>query len=306
MPGPNYHLLVLGDSVPWGQGLKEPEKHHSLVLDWIRRFHPDLSLSKEVMAHSGAVIGMNAPRGLPFVDGEVPNDFPSILDQVFRFTSDPAQIDLVLVNGGINDVGVDKIFNPLTRSSDLSIRIRQHCFVDLKLLLHELHARIPGAHTRFLISSYYPVLSNESDALRIPIFCQLFGIGLANFLFPRNPVAKVIANSLLFWNESTRLISDAVDQVNVETGSNRFHLVKPAFEAVNAAFAPQPWVFGIKANTLPQDEIAAQRALACIRDEDDLLQRELCFRASAGHPNRWGSQAYFNATFPILQREFGL
>ena len=53
--------------------------------------------------------------------------------------------------------------------------------------------------------------------------------------------------------------------------------------AENAAFAAQPWVFGL------HTEVGQRTAI----------------RASMGHPNRWGARAYLNAIYPILQREFG-
>ncbi|MBM3814347.1 MAG: SGNH/GDSL hydrolase family protein [Acidimicrobiia bacterium] len=306
MPGIKFHILVIGDSVPWGQGLKEGVKHHALVKEWILKFHPNFTVTHEMLAHSGAVIGVNAPTGQPFLDGEVPAAFPSILDQADRFQSDPAQTDLVIVNGGINDVDIRRIFNPFTKPGQISSLTRQHCFVDLKVLLHELHARFPNPKTRFLVCSYHLVLSRESDALRIPTFCAVFGIDLANSLLSLNPAARVIANAIQFWTESNPLIADAVDQVNAETSSKRFHLVKPPFTAGNAAFTKDPWVYGIKLNLQPQDEVIAERRQVCIRDEPDFLDRELCFRASAGHPNPKGAGAFFRATFPILKREFGL
>src|SRR5262245_59192150 len=55
----SIRMVILGDSIMWGQGLLEKDKHHALVADMLRSCHDGLSVSRIVFAHSAAHIGMN-------------------------------------------------------------------------------------------------------------------------------------------------------------------------------------------------------------------------------------------------------
>ena len=120
-----------------------------------------------------------------------------------------------------------------------------------------------------------------------------------------NPWRSVVENALLFESFSGELIQQSITAANA-AHRGRFQWIKPGIKAENSAFGPQAWVFGVQ---LPQvaaeDDVAADRRVQCMV-QPDLDQRALCFRASAGHPNRWGARAYFNAIYPVLQREYGL
>jgi hypothetical protein len=100
-------------------------------------------------------------------------------------------------------------------------------------------------------------------------------------------------------------MAQAVADLNQQIGAQRIDFVAPAFTESNAAFGPTLWVFAINADLSPQDDVIATRRTACQLDEDDLVHWELCYRASAGHPNRWGAQAFFNALYPVLQQWYG-
>lgn len=70
-------------------------------------------------SHSGAVIGgrhtTRAQAGT--LDGEIPSSTPTIRNQVILAQNDPNinpnNIDLIVLDGGINDVGVTTINNPV-------------------------------------------------------------------------------------------------------------------------------------------------------------------------------------------------
>jgi lysophospholipase L1-like esterase len=102
-----FRIVTLGDSVTWGQGLPEAQKFDSMVRDALgHRFPGGVSLQR--FAHSGAVIAANPVTGNS-ANGEVPVSRPTIVEQCDGFSDSPDTVDLVLVNGGINDVGVTKI-----------------------------------------------------------------------------------------------------------------------------------------------------------------------------------------------------
>ncbi len=76
--------------------------------------------------------------------------------------------------------------------------------------------------------------------------------------------------------------------------------VDPGFTEENAAFASEPWLWGLNNDLTPQDEVAGPRRGACDAaiPRHEGLAREQCYRASAGHPNVTGARKYADA---ILQ-----
>jgi len=301
----HFQAVFLGDSVVWGQGLTDAEKFSSRLVAWINQYHPAQNAYKTVMAHSGATIGVGATIHEPALDGEVPTSYPTILDQCNQVPGDPNDVDLVLVNGGINDVGVQYIFNAFTDQHELADTIQRFCHDDLVILLRQVAARFANPNTHILVSGYYPVLSTQSEPLRIPTLLPLIGVNIPAFLAPQNPLTKIVSNSLAFWTESKAAMAQAAADVNRQLSAQRIDFVAPGFTEANSAFGPTPWVFAVNADLSPQDDVIATRRIACQRDETDLVQRESCYRASAGHPNKWGAQAFFNALYPVLQQRYG-
>ena len=50
------NVLVLGDSISWGQGLKDEHKASSLVKSWLEQ-QTGREVRQMIQAHSGAIIG---------------------------------------------------------------------------------------------------------------------------------------------------------------------------------------------------------------------------------------------------------
>src|SRR5689334_7934291 len=144
----NFRMVVLGDSVNWGQGLETAEKFYSLV---------KVALSADectLLAHSGATIGAGITTTEAPIDGEVPTSYPTILQQCAAFADSPETVDLVIVNGGINDIDVRSILNPFTDSSDLKDMIKQYCFRDMKTLLGAILAKFTNPACKVVVTSY--------------------------------------------------------------------------------------------------------------------------------------------------------
>jgi hypothetical protein len=150
-----YKILALGDSVMWGQGLASQHKFVQLVADYLTGQGRQVVVG--ALAHSGAVVCLDPtpPAAFqPLLFGELPRSFPSIASQLaiaaqtagygsFLHANDwdsrswkafkadlqrqiagywpPAgsQPDLILCDGGINDLGALQIVIPwMLQTSD--------------------------------------------------------------------------------------------------------------------------------------------------------------------------------------------
>ncbi|MBC8167461.1 MAG: SGNH/GDSL hydrolase family protein, partial [Bryobacteraceae bacterium] len=122
------HMLVLGDSIMWGQGLKTPDKAWWRLKNWLQE-KTGRGVTERIEAHSGAAI--EAPSGSELFtskDGEVNLLTPTINEQVDaarKYYGDPAQVDLILVNGCINDVDVRNLLDAATALDLLEASIRE-------------------------------------------------------------------------------------------------------------------------------------------------------------------------------------
>jgi lysophospholipase L1-like esterase len=292
----NYRIVVLGDSVPWGQGLETPQKFHSLVQAAIS------GSDSTLLAHSGATIGVGVPPTESEVNGEVPTAYPTILQQCANFTDSPEAVDLVILNGGMNDVDFRYIINPLTDSAHLKDRVRQHCFHDMKTLLESVVARFTKPTAKIIVTSYFPLLSHQSHVPMIDIFLAVLGVGLPSFLSALDgPVFnKIIANCEQFYVQSSRFTQKAINQVNEAAGAPRIFFAQPPFGPENAALAPQAWLWGVNPNLSPQDPVQAARHVACDAFETDIVRRLTCYRASVGHPNLQGARQFADAILALL------
>lgn len=103
-----YRLVVIGDSVAWGNGLNQEHKYYNRVAKWLRT-NLEKPVEIIVYAHSGAVI--SGASGESVKDANLNSGYPSLMDQAKNV---PNNVDLILVSGGINDVGIANILDPKT------------------------------------------------------------------------------------------------------------------------------------------------------------------------------------------------
>jgi hypothetical protein len=108
-------IIVIGDSVAWGQGLAHDDKFANTVAKSLTNNNLP---PEDIHARSGAPIGINLSGNPLDIDdqtarSEVPYDHPTITQQVDNIPN-PESVDLVLVSGGINDINMGIILNPDT------------------------------------------------------------------------------------------------------------------------------------------------------------------------------------------------
>ncbi|MGG3806346.1 SGNH/GDSL hydrolase family protein [Metabacillus fastidiosus] len=300
-----FHMLVLGDSVSWGQGLGPHEKHFTLVGNAVKSRLGNIGSYTQVLAHSGAIIGHEDTASNPAWDGEVPNSYPTILQQVDLFVGEPDKVDLIIIDGGINDVNLRVVLNPFS-NTELTPLHRQYFLDDAKVLLDKVHATFKKA--KIIITGYYPPVTEHSDLTAVEVLLIALGIatqgipgGVTSGFLTKHHLDIIHDRSLQLASESKSFLQQAVDETNAEKGGEtRIFFADPNIGPEHAALTDDPYLFGINLDLSPQDLIAAERLVSCTEAGCTGMDFEICKRASIGHPNQKGAQAYANAIYPFL------
>ncbi|MGM0880101.1 MAG: IPT/TIG domain-containing protein [Bacillota bacterium] len=300
-----FHLLVLGDSILWGQGLLESEKFHSLVGTAVQAKQGGIGFYKTVLAHSGATIGAEDTAVHPRLPGEVPTSYPTIMQQVDEFAGIDDYVDLVLLDGGMNDIGITTALNPL--GPDLAPLTKKFFLDDMVTLLTKVAGRFKKA--KIIVTGYYQPVSEDSNLTAVELFLIALGVrlggaagGAAGGVLGALELQKVIDRSRQLLNESRMHIQDAIDLVNATPdGGNRILFADPNYGKAHAALTSDPYLYGINLNFTPEDgNVAPSRLVDCVATNQEGIQYELCRVASVGHPNPKGAEAYANAIVPLL------
>ena len=128
------------------------------------------------LAHSGAPIGahesIDTNDPIRSLHGEVPRPQPTIRELVNMFTGNPRDVDLVLIDGCLDDItseGVtapeplpEGIAGPLAMGfKDITMRLQfrqeiyEKCHDDMKILLQEVASKFSNPETRIVVTGYY-------------------------------------------------------------------------------------------------------------------------------------------------------
>ena len=276
-------LLVIGDSVVWGQGLLEKNKTASILAE-------HLGAELKMLAHAGAKIGIRDSYTVAMPSGEVPCFFPTILQQLQDFTGDPAEVRWVLMNGGINDVEIQRVLNPMVPQFELELHTRNYCGRDLSTLLQQVTSKFTNALT--LVLGYYPGLSHQSRPQGVEnLFSLVHGVQFAPLFDADLFRNEIVEHCLRFWKLSTALLRGATEQVNRMAGARRAIFVESGMDEANAAYAPQSLLWEVELHNPNQapDEAVAERLAACELAVTGELQKQQCMLSSAGHPNVAGA-----------------
>lgn len=297
-----FRMVVFGDSVPWGQGLLPAHKYHTALA---QKLSATYAVSTEVFAHSGATIGVGATAGAS-ADSEVPDAYPTILAQCAAYTQAPDTVDLVVLNGGINDVGVATIVNPITTHDHLRSKTIQHCYHDMRILLRDIATTFTKPAARIVVTGYYPIFSAASDPVGVRHLLTCHGIHVPPIVAEPLLLERLVDLCETFWHTSDTSLARAVTEANAAEGQGRILFVPTQFQPQNAAYGPAAWLFGLKLDFAfsPEDEVITQRHGACELFHPrplEIFPREQCFRASAGHPNVEGAQHYADVISAALQ-----
>src|SRR5262245_19968496 len=334
------NLLVLGDSIPWGQGLKDEHKAWFLVKKWLEQ-NTGREVRAQIEAHSGALIGAIAepgvdPRTNYALDGELSRGQPTINDQIdsaLHLFADPSQVDLVLVDGCINDLDSRRLLNAANTPDSIRELAQAKCGGPVEALLSRITTLFPAAHV--VITGYYPIITeNTANDLFMRALAKRFYSPAAGAtkLNDKALRARLIAISREWYQTSDLMLAVTARKIDSQLTSKgsrqRVIFADPAFQPEHSFAASKSRLWGFDASALRKllvvltlgkvqlrtnDERRSQRTALCKTQfkksenetpeqkasREDRLMR--CRLAAAGHPNRKGAAMYADAIGKLLK-----
>ena len=339
------NMLVLGDSIMWGQGLRNEDKFWWRVKNWLQD-KTGREVKEKIEAHSGALIATSPDLEPLFAsrDGEVNLITPTINDQIDdakNYYGDTSKVDLVLVDGCINDVDVRNLLDASTSLTALDQKIKDNCGQRMQPLLQRITTEFPNAHV--VVTSYYRIISSKSannSFTRLLVKKLTTQTPESRKLTDREMRDKLIAISKLWYESSTKSLKEAVAATNAELEKNssrqRVLFAEIDFSPEHAFSAPDTllWNFKFGSTNLsglrkaivvltfgtaaykPDDEVRETRTKSCketyrrprngkAETKAEKERREVselaCRYASLGHPNKMGALIYTEAIKGQLQ-----
>jgi len=366
--GAPINMLVLGDSILWGQGIDEKQKISYQVQDWLcTQTKRPVTIWRE--AHSGAVLEDGEPAltsecpappkqadeddkkkkpdticGFKGKEcgGEVNVDDPTINTQlknaINHYGGNGAAVDLVLMDGCINDFGVVRyLLNANYSPPCVKERAKAVCHDRMRRFLEKALPLLPNA--RFIVTGYYPVITEQSarNVLLRLILGGFIAKGKQKWLFPnakKNLYQKLKENSEAFGKQTNESLQLSVDEVNAASG-NRISFV-PVYVPPGGSFGQDGSGFAAHKDTSllwttrfnstglgglekffyvifrlgfhalqPNDQVYAARKLMCKDAEATGFAKLSCRVAAFGHPNTKGRDEYVARVNAALQRVMG-
>jgi hypothetical protein len=329
-----FNMLVVGDSMISGQGLGENERSYYLVKQWLETeaLKGSRPVSLKVKAHSGASIDLRAPQvealkkagiaeSRTFPD-EVNISFPSIRAQIDAAHSeyqDPRAVDLIMLSGGITDVRLSTILDPLRGNEKLQSDIEKYCNEAMFQLLRHAAELFPNA--LIAVVGYYPMLSKQSS--RKKIFSHILELyDLPGPLRPliNNPLQrqllkyyanKMIRRSLLWANGSTVEMKKAVARTNANFAAQRAVFIASPITEENSLGTKNSLLYELGRHNKITDTTAAARKEACEQTLPALhastglkFSVHMCEIAGIGHPTPAGAKLIAAAIERELKSSF--
>lgn len=276
-----FHVVVIGDSIAWGNGLNKEDKYPYLIADWLDE-KLDRPVDVTVYAHSGAAISGESGES---IDPNLNSGTPTLMDQAKKIENKD-DVDLILVSGGINDVGVMNILNAYTPSDDID-KSAQSIQEPMKDLLSSLLSECKNA--KIIVTSYYPIVSEKSE---IKTITALYGLGVffindatgGNVLDAVTVKERLIENSYMFNSGSLMALNKAIR--DADNGARRVSLGLVNFKPENCYAASQTWLWKLDGLGTNDDQFEYRSTLS----SDPINKIN-----AIGHPNRDGAIEYSRA-----------
>jgi lysophospholipase L1-like esterase len=331
------NMLVLGDSIMWGQGLKPEHKSWYQVKMWLEKTTGRTVLER-VEAHSGALIepGPTDDR-LQATNPEVNVGRPTVHDQVdaaLKYYEDPAAVDVILLSACGNDVGVENLLNA-AKAEEIDDMAAKKCGPPMERLLRRIAASFRSS--TIIVVGYYPFFSEKTrNDFVLKGLTKRFVKVLpgAPRLSSKETLVRLTENSKDWYVASNKTLTEVAQKISAEIGGSHPRIV---FARVDfppeysfAAHDTRLWGFNrspfrmlmlflsFGKKLLPaNDEVRRQRTASCNEvfkqspgeSSDQRKEREkrrtFCRYASLGHPNRIGATLYADAVIARMSATVG-
>lgn len=323
--GENFDFLVIGDSLVWGQGLREEHKFYHLTREWLQTevFKNKRQVNLKVQAHSGASINLKQYETDALQAAEIGEDeffhrevnlsFPSIraqIDVARREYENPQSVNLIMLTGGITDIRLSTILNPLKSNDELKRAIAEHCNEKMFELLEHAAGEFPNA--QIVVVGYYPFLSKYTPTSRIfNNVLEIYDVPQPVKSLINNPLnrqllkryrKKMVERSMIWAENSTLEFKKAVERLNAKFESQRAVFIESPIKAENSIGTKKTLLYEVGKKGKTEDALAAERMSVCGRTIDELkrltnlkLRARTCELATIGHPNVEGSKAIAEA-----------
>ncbi len=321
------NMLVLGDSILWGQGLKEEHKSSYLVQQWLCS-----STGSRVLvhreAHSGATLEKTG-ASCPGLNGEIDVGRPSIreqLDDAVRYYQDRSdRVDVVLMDGCYNDITDKRLVNHNVSFDFIKRRARDACYGSMKPVLSDVAKAFPNA--AIVVTGYYPIITAKSAknfAMR-GVFSAVFASEFLSWILPTSKkkiFGDLVPRSKMWAEASDKALDLSVQEVNSDdkkTSGNRiaFAKISDHFGDGSGLSAPRKttllWtlnfnstgrrfvnkgvhvLFHLGTAFETNDELLGCRDRICNPTNDcPEFVKFVCHRAALAHPNIEGAELYAN------------
>ena len=348
-------FLSVGDSLMWGQGLSPNHRFRELVRSRIAREHG--TVAELAMARSGAVMEEQESDDEDFRSGlldpsvslspwyspenfarEMPRSAMSIGRQlstareliVRHWGRDaPQGVRWILLDGGINDVGIFNILTPFRAELDgYTLRCWPTWLLEEAMRIEELMletlqialSSFPAAAV--IVNGYFPVLSLYSVASVTKLQSVGLLYGLANLVLTSPFGLDALANASTAWQAaSAHHLRRAIRRVlqTREHAGRTVLFARSNIEGPHSLFGPSAWLWGydsipdgvpetggewvqLLGGATPEDEVIRQRITQCDANVSDLTDGITCRLASIGHPNVAGAIDYAEAIVDVMER----
>lgn len=347
-------FLSVGNSLMWGQGLLPEHRFRELVRSRIARetgVVPELA-----MARSGAVLEpQESDAGLHgglLVEGtnlspwyspenfarEMPSSAMSIQQQLESASelilrhwgkNAPQNVRWILLDGGINDIGIFNILTPFraeldgyalrcwpTWLLDEAVRIEDLMLETLQIALRNFPSAV------VVVNGYFPVFSLYSVASVTKLNSVGFLYGISNLVLTSPFGLDAVANASNAWQAaSAHHLRRAIRRVlRIPENADRTVLfARSNIEGPHSLFGPSTWLWGYDAipdgvpenasqwaqwsgGATPEDEVISERINQCNANQPDFAGGITCRIASIGHPNVPGAVDYAEMITDALEQ----
>ena len=329
----SFDLLVVGDSLIWGQGLQEKDKIFTHVANWLREgaFGRALRVDVKVKAHSGSTLKFHPDEAEAYRKAgrdetfyykpEVNVSFPSTWKQIevaaaeYR-AAEKTGADLIILSGCITDITVAKVLDPKGDDALLRQSAKKYCHDDMLDVLEHAAELHPG--TAIAVIGYFPMISPKSNDVRLfnswleargttQMLKWVMNNPLMRKLYFQKVGDKAVARSRLWVDESTKDLQSAVDDFNRKHERSRAVFVKSPLTEEHSVEAPNTLLFKMGKNGIPEDPLFSARKADCDAALPELRRAtglvypvRFCEVAGVGHPNPAGARVYANAVISAL------